>query len=442
VTYDAVVHVPAGMRAVMSAAHGQDEPARGIYRFRMEHPIPSYLIALAAGEIAFKPLSDRTGVYAEPAVLERAAAEFADTEKMVQVTEKLYGPYRWGRYDLIVLPPSFPYGGMENPRLTFATPTVIAGDKSLVALVAHELAHSWSGNLVTNATWSDFWLNEGFTSYIENRIVEELYGQEVAEMEALLAQRGLREFAADPTTKKDDLKLYIALAGRDPDDGMTSVAYDKGANLLRMLENKLGRARFDAFLRGYFDANAFHSITTADFVKQAQRDLFKHDVRLWKELGVDDWLYKGVLPDTMVVPPSARYARTGAAAAAFVKTGALEGVGQGWVTLEWLGFLNALPKSLTREQMAALDARFGFSKSGNSEILFAWLMHVVRSSYEPAYPSVEDFLTHMGRRKFLRPLYLAMNENPGTKAMARAIYAKARPTYHPIAAATIDDILK
>jgi leukotriene-A4 hydrolase len=441
-TYEAVVHVPAGMTAVMSAEQEKGEPEKGLFRFRMSQPIPSYLIALAAGEIAFQALSPRTGVYAEPAVLARAAAEFADTEKMMQVTERLYGPYRWGRYDIIVLPPSFPFGGMENPRLTFATPTVIAGDKSLVALVAHELAHSWSGNLVTNATWSDFWLNEGFTSYIENRIVEELYGLEVAEMEALLAQRGLREFMADPTTKADDTRLYVALAGRDPDEGMNSIAYDKGANLLRVLENKLGRGRFDAFLRGYFDANAFRSITTADFVKQARRDLFKGDARLWKELGVDDWIYKNGLPANMVVPPSARYEKTGAAAAAFVKGGALEGVGQGWVTLEWLGFLNALPRSLTREQMAALDTRFDFSRSGNSEILFAWLLHVVRNSYEPAYPALKDFLTRMGRRKFLRPLYLAMNENPSTREMARTIYAQARPTYHPIAAASIDEILK
>src|SRR5262245_32676960 len=256
VTYDAVVHVPPGRRAVMSAAHLEEEQDKGVYRFRMAQPIPSYLIALAAGEIAFRPLSPRTGVYAEPAVADPAAWEFADTEKMVQVAERLYGPYRWERYDLIVLPPSFPYGGMENPRLTFATPTVIAGDRSLVDVVAHELAHSWSGNLVTNATWEDFWLNEGFTTYIENRIVEEIYGRDVAEMELLLAQRELKENIADPKTKPEDTRLHLDLHGRDPEEGMTDIAYQKGADLLRVLEKRFGREKFDGFLRRYFDANA------------------------------------------------------------------------------------------------------------------------------------------------------------------------------------------
>ncbi|HET8644612.1 MAG TPA: M1 family metallopeptidase, partial [Vicinamibacteria bacterium] len=441
-TYEAVVRVPAGMRAVMSAAEGRHEPARGLYRFRMDQAIPAYLIALAAGEIDFKAMSPRTGVYAEPAVVEKAAWEFADTEKMVQVAERLYGPYRWGRYDIIVLPPSFPFGGMENPRLTFATPTIIAGDRSLMALVAHELAHSWSGNLVTNATWNDFWLNEGFTSYIENRIVEEVYGREVAEMEALLAQRQLREAMADPQMKPEDTRLLIDLAGRDPDEGMTDVAYDKGANLLRMLEKRFGRARFDAFLRRYFEGNAFKSMTTPRFLDILKRDLFGGDEALWKQVGVEDWIHKPGLPDTVVVPSSPRYDKAVAAAEAFARTGALEGVGQGWVTTEWLGFLNALPKEMTAGQMAALDARFKLSQSGNSEVRFAWLMHVVRNTYEPGFTSLEDFLTRMGRRKFLRPLYRALDENARTKELARRIYAKARPTYHPIAVSSIDEVLK
>jgi leukotriene-A4 hydrolase len=442
VTYDAVVRVPSGMRAVMSAAQLMEDRKKGVYRFRMGHPIPPYLIALAAGEIDFRAMSQRTGVYAEPAVADKAAWEFADTEKMVQVAERLYGPYRWGRYDLIVLPPSFPFGGMENPRLTFATPTIIAGDRSLMGLVAHELAHSWSGNLVTNATWNDFWLNEGFTSYIENRIVEEIYGREVAEMELLLAQRGLREVIADPQTKAEDTRLALDLAGRDPDEGMTDVAYQKGAGLLHMLEKRFGRARFDAFLRRYFTSNAFRSMTTTRFVALLKRDLFRGDAALWKSVGVDDWIHKPGIPASMVVPASPRYERAVAAAERFASAGALDGVGQGWVTTEWLGFVNALPKQMTREQMDALDTRFQFSKSGNSEIRFAWLLHAVRNTYEPAFASLEEFLTSMGRRKFLRPLYRALDENPKTKELARRIYAKARPTYHPIAVTSIDEVLK
>ena len=442
VTYDAVVRAPAGMTVVMSAAHLAHQKDKGLFRFRMPHAIPPYLIALAAGEIAFKPLSSRTGVYAEPAVLEKAAWEFADVEKMVQVAERLYGPYRWGRWDTIVLPPSFPFGGMENPRLTFATPTAIAGDRSLVALLAHELAHSWSGNLVTNATWSDFWLNEGFTSYIENRIVEELYGKEVAEMQALLSQRELKEAVADPKMRPEDTHLHIALTGRDPDDGMSAIAYDKGANLLRMLEHRFGRARFDAFLRRYFDAHAFRSITTARFMEILERDLFRGDKALWKEVAVPDWVYGPGIPASMVVPASDRFQKTRAAAEAFVKAGSLEGVKKEWVTAEWLDFLNSLPQELTAEQMAELDRRFAFSRSGNSEVLFAWLMHAVRNTWEPAFPALEDFLTRMGRRKFLRPLYQALQDNPKTRDLARKIYAKARPTYHPISVSAVDAILK
>ena len=164
----------------------------------MPQPIPPYLFALSAGEIARKDVGPRTAVYAEPAVLEKAAWEFAEMEKMVEAAERLYGPYAWGRWDVLVLPPSFPFGGMENPRLTFATPTIIAGDRSLTGVMAHELAHSWSGNLVTNATWSDFWLNEGFTSYIENRLVEEIYGQDQAQMAALLSLREIQRDAREP----------------------------------------------------------------------------------------------------------------------------------------------------------------------------------------------------------------------------------------------------
>jgi aminopeptidase N len=442
VTYDAVVRAPAGMTVVMSAAHLAHRKDEGVFRFRLERPIPPYLIALAAGEIAFKALSARTGVYAEPAVLEKAAWEFADVEKMVQVTERLYGPYRWGRWDTIVLPPSFPYGGMENPRLTFATPTVIAGDRSLVAVLAHELAHSWSGNLVTNATWSDFWLNEGFTSYIENRIVEAIYGKDVAEMQALLAQRELKEAVADPKTRPEDTHLHIALEGRDPDEGMAPVAYDKGANLLRMLEHRFGRARFDAFLRRYFDAHAFRSMTTAQFLEVLKRDLFRGDEALWKEVAVEDWTYRPGIPATMVVPASDRFQKTRAAAEAFAQTGSLEGVKKEWVTAEWLDFLNSLPREMKAEQLAELDRRFAFSRSGNSEVLFAWLMHVVRNTWEPGFAALEDFLTRMGRRKFLRPLYQAMQDNPRTRDLARKIYARARPTYHPIAVTTVDAILK
>ena len=198
ITYDAHVQVPPELMAVMSATNSTSRSADGRYDFSMKQPIPPYLIALAVGDIEFRNLGARTGVYAEPNMVDKAAKEFVDMEKMVVAAEELYGPYRWGRYDVIVLPPSFPFGGMENPMLTFATPTIIAGDGSLTALIAHELAHSWSGNLVTNATWDDFWLNEGFTVYFEKRICEKVYGKDYSQMLAA------REYARPPCLRTDE----------------------------------------------------------------------------------------------------------------------------------------------------------------------------------------------------------------------------------------------
>lgn len=442
ITYDATVRVPPGMNVVMSADHLEHDRPRGVFRFRMGESIPPYLLALAAGDIAFRSLGPRTGVYAEPAVVEAAASEFRDVERMLEIAERLYGPYRWGRWDTIVLPASFPYGGMENPRITFATPTLIAGDRSLVSVMAHELAHSWSGNLVTNATWSDTWLNEGFTSYLENRIIEELSGQDLAAMERLLAQIELRAgVAALEQERPGRSALVVDLTGQDPDEGSSAVAYDKGANLLFLLESRFGRARFDAFLRGYFEGHAFGSMKTARFLEILKRELFQGDEAAWNELRMDEWVYRPGLPPNMVVVPSRAYTATRAAAEAFVDRGALPEAA-GWVAAEWRLFLSALPARLTPAQAQALDARFALSRSGNAEILVAWLEKAVRSAYAPAYPAVDAFLTRVGRLKFLRPLYAALLANPETQQLARTIYAKARPGYHPLAASMVDAMLE
>jgi aminopeptidase N len=442
VTYEAVIRVPVGATAVMAAEAGRHQPELGIFRFAMPQPIPPYLFALAVGEIAKKDVGPRTAVYAEPAVVEKAAWEFAEMEKMVAAAERLYGPYAWGRWDVLVLPPSFPFGGMENPRLTFATPTVIAGDRSLTNVMAHELAHSWSGNLVTNATWADFWLNEGFTSYIENRLVEEIYGVEAARMAALLSQRELRETIASPKIARTRTAMYRDLTGEDSDEYEGAIVYDKGAAFLLTLETQFGRPAFDAFLRGYFEQNKFQSMTTPRFLEILKRDLFKGDEAAWKKAKVDEWVTGQGLPGNLVVPKSQRFDLTKAAAAAFAKDGALGGVKKDWVTAEWLDFLANLPKAMTPAQMKSLDEAFAFSKSGNAEVLSAWLMHAVENDYEAAYPALEDFLTRMGRRKFLRPLYQALHDNEKTRERGRALYARARPGYHPIATASIDAIYK
>ena len=245
----------------MSASNPQIKNETGSYHFEMKQPIPSYLLALAVGDVEFKRVSNRAGIYAERTVLDSAVWEFADLEKMIHGAEELYGAYLWERYDVLVLPPSFPFGGMENPRLTFATPSILAGDRSLTSLIAHELAHSWSGNLVTNRTWNDFWLNEGFTVYFEHRIMEKLYGRDYAEMLALLSLQDLRETIQSLKDENlyADTKLKLDLAGRNPDDGVTDIAYNKGYFFLRLFEERYGRERFDSFLKHYFSSNAFKS---------------------------------------------------------------------------------------------------------------------------------------------------------------------------------------
>jgi leukotriene-A4 hydrolase len=442
VTYTARVRTPRELLAVMSAENDARTPRDGDYSFHMTQPIPSYLIALAVGDLRFRPLGRRTGVYAEPAVVASAAGEFADTEKMVLATEKLYGPYRWGRYDLLVLPPSFPYGGMENPRLTFATPTVLAGDKSLVSLIAHELAHSWSGNLVTNATWSDFWLNEGFTNYIERRIIEAVYGRAREEMEAALGRRSLEETIK--TLDDRDEALHLDLAGRDPDEGISDIAYEKGALFLRHMEEAFGRARFDQFLRGYFDHFAFKSITTADFVSYLKKNLLDKYPEAAARVPVEEWIYKPGIPESAPRPQSDAFARVEQQARRWTegKTPISAIQTASWSTQEWLHFLKSLPQDLGRERMAQLDRQFQLTRTGNSEIKFEWLMMTIRNGYEAAYGRLEEFLTSMGRRKFLRPLYEELVKTPEGRERALSIYRRARPTYHPIAVTTIDAIVK
>ena len=445
VTYSAMIRTPKDLFAVMSAEMEAQQPSDaatpGEYHFQMPQPIPAYLIALAVGDLAFQAMSERTGVYAEPSVVERAAKEFEDTENMMVAVEKLYGPYQWQRYDILVLPPSFPFGGMENPRLTFATPTILAGDKSLVSLVAHELAHSWSGNLVTNATWLDFWLNEGFTVYLENRIQEAVFGRERAEMESALEIQELREEMKELQPR--DQVLHIDLKGRDPDEGFTLVPYVKGMLLLRALEQAAGRDRFDTFLRSYFDHFAFQSVTTADFVSYLDEYLFRNNPEFAEQVAVGDWIQKPGLPEDVALPVSGNFERVEALANRWHNgEAALSEMPSGqWTTQEWLRFLRALPEGLEAERIKELDDAFQLTASGNSEILHQWLLMSVRSGYEPAYPKMEEFLTSVGRRKFLKPLYTELSKTEEGRQRAAAIYKKARPLYHTIASGTIDEIL-
>jgi aminopeptidase N len=448
-TWEARITVPQGLTAVMSGeaktALGEEAEGGGrTFTYEMDQPVAPYLIALAVGDLRFQALGPRTGIWSEPSMLEASANEFGELEKFVEAAEALYGPYRWGRYDVLVLPPSFPFGGMENPRLTFATPTVIAGDKSLVSLIAHELAHSWSGNLVTNATWNDFWLNEGFTSYFENRIMEAMYGKRRAAMEADLAWTAMEDAvkeAGGPTSPDTQLHLNLAF-DRDPDAGMTQIAYDKGATLLRTIEQAVGRNRFDAYLRGYFDRNAFQPQTSAGFLRDIREHLIKGDAALEQRLQLDRWVYQPGIPENAVHVRSDAFPAMDKAAAEFAKTGSLAAIPAQRVTQETVRFLNQLPRGLSTERLAALDEAFKFGASGNSEVRFAWLMLAISSRYTPALESADTFLNSMGRRKFVAPLFTAlMAEGEWGQPAAKRIYAKARPGYHSVTTGTVDGIV-
>ena len=441
-TYNARIKTDPNLLVVMSASNPQKKNASGEYQFSMPQPIPSYLLAMAVGDLQFRAISQRSGVYAEPSVIKKAAWELADTEKMIAAAEALYGPYRWERYDIIVLPPSFPFGGMENPRLTFATPTILAGDRSLVSLIAHELAHSWSGNLVTNANWNDFWLNEGFTVYFEHRIMEAVYGRDYEEMLAFMDLQDLKKSVQKMGPENPDTQLHLNLDGRSPDDGMTDIAYNKGYFFLRMLEENVGRKKWDQFLRGYFDKFAFQSMTSEKFVDYLKKNLLQNNGNLAQKLKIDAWVFQPGLPANCPTVHSTEFDKVEKQIDAFkhgtpagkLKTG-------GWTTHHWLHFLRSLPEKLSRTRMEELDRAYHFTETGNSEILEVWLLKAVANRYEPAYPALKKFLTEQGRRKFLRPLYAKLAETPQGKKMALEIYRQARPGYHSVSYLTIDKIL-
>jgi leukotriene-A4 hydrolase len=447
-TWDATIRAPAALTVVMSAERTAEprEIAGGLreWRYRMEHPVAPYLIAIGIGDLGFESLGARTGVYTEPSRLAATAHELVDIEKMVTAAESLYGPYRWGRYDLLVLPPSFPFGGMENPRLTFATPTIIAGDRSLVSLVAHELAHSWSGNLVTNATWADFWLNEGFTDYFENRIMEKVYGKDTADMLADLRWDDLNDTIAElGGMKSPETRLHLDLAGRNPDDGMTDIAYEKGATFLRTIEAAVGRERWDAYLKDYFDRHAFAPQVSAGFLTDLRQHLIKGDAALEKQLKLNDWVYQPGLPDNAVHVVSPLLAAIDKQAAAFNQQGVNAEDLKDWNTSQRVRYLNRLPRRLSAAQLTSLSQAMNLDAQRNSEVRFAWLRLAIANRYPPAVANLSDFLTSMGRRKFVLPLFSdLMAQGDWGRALAQRIYATARPGYHSVTVGSVDKVVK
>ena len=440
ITYNATVKVPKELMAVMSAENPKTKSDNGVYSFTMKQPISPYLIALAVGDIEYKAISDRTGVYAEKSMIDKVHFEFSDMEKMVAAAENLYGDYDWDQFDVIVLPPSFPFGGMENPRLTFATPTVIAGDKSLTSLIAHELAHSWSGNLVTNATWNDFWLNEGFTVYFEIRIMEALYGKDRANMIALIGRQDLDDELDAFKNEPHRTKLKLDLKGKNPDDGMNSIAYDKGYLFLRTLEETVGREKFDAFLKDYFKTHAFSTITTEKFIDYLNANLLEPNHITFN---TEEWIYQPGVPANQAIINSDKFVNAEKALQQFLDKDTIDTtITEDWTTLEWVHFIRNFPETMTADDMARFDDAFDLSNASNSHIAMVWFEQAINKDYHGnnVDQNIENFLINVGRRWYVNTLFKAF-ENNGKTEEALAIYKKSRANYHSVTANTIDELL-
>ena len=441
-TYSAHVASRPDVMVLMSADNDPKAARDGDYTFKMPQPIPSYLLAIAAGDLVFEPISGRSGVWAEPTMVGKAAKEFEDTEKMIGAAEKLYGEYRWGRYDMLVLPPSFPFGGMENPRLTFATPTVIVGDKSLVSLVAHELAHSWSGNLVTNSSWKDIWLNEGFTTYVQGRITEALYGQEMAEMEREIDQNDLLAEVKDMSPADQALALP-PLTERDPDEALSNVAYVKGSWFLQFLEQRFGREVFDPFLRGWFDDHAFQSANTDQFVEYLKKNLLSKKPGAVTDAELKAWLDEPGIPAFATKARSRNFSIVDTARIAWQGSGKLPSaqITSEWGTQEWVHFIDGMGKTLPVDKLAALDQAYKFTGTANGEIAMRWYPLAIRSGYLEANEAAGAFIERVGRRKLILPIYAELVKTPEGLAFAKAAFEKAKPSYHPITTASVQDML-
>jgi len=442
ITYEAVIRTPGNLLAVMSANNDPLTPRGGEYQFDMPQPIPAYLLAIAVGNFYFAPLGDDTGVYTEPELLDASVYEFSSTQDMLDIAQERFGPYRWGRYDLLVLPPSFPFGGMENPRLSFITPSLLAGDRSLVSVIAHELAHSWSGNLVTNATWRDGWLNEGMTSYLESRLMEIIYDKDRVDEERVLGyEELLLDFDRVPLERQ---ALAPRLESGDADSVQGTIHYHKGQLFLEYLEQEFGREKFDPFILGYFYHFAFQTLTTEVFLDYLDENLLQKYEGVVSREQAEAWTYQPGLPDGAPIPSSSTLDKAAELAAAWaIGEVSMQDVPVNeWSPQALIHFINSLPTNLSREKLASLDLELGLSDTQNAEIARTWFIQVAIRRFEPAYPQLEAHLNRHGRARLVTPIYGALASNGHDADLANTIYQKAKATYHPLTSAYIDRALK
>ena len=442
ISYSAEITVPDPLSAVMSAGPAGtlpgDRPGTRKFLFEMPQPIPPYLMALAVGDLQSRDLSPRSRVWAEPATVDKAAWEFADIEKMIVTAERMFGPYEWDRYDMLVLPPSFPYGGMENPRMTFLTPTLLAGDRSLVNVVSHELAHSWTGNLVTNSNMDHFWLNEGWTVWAERRISEAIWGTDEVMLQWAIGQKDLEQSIERFGPGSPLTRLRMELENIDPDDAFSTVPYEKGCRFIALIEQTVGREKFDKFVREYIVKYRFTSMTSEDFIKFVDEKLPGVTEKIdWKS-----WMYQPDMPANAPVFHSDKVNDLSRLAEGW-SGGARPNSDQikNWKTSELVVYLQRLPRELDTASCGWLEKSFSLTGRGNYEVLVEWLTIAAGSDYEPAFGRIREVLTRVGRMKYLRPLYQALGRHPRTRALARDIFAAASPTYHSLSRRVVESVI-
>lgn len=440
-SFDAKVNVPSGLTAVMSAANQAQKQVDGRYSLSNQQPIPSYLFALAVGDIHYKAFDERTGVFAEKSKLEQAWQEFANLPPMVRAAERLYGRMPWERLDLLVLPPSFPFGGMENPMLMYVAPSLIAGDRSLTNLVAHELAHAWSDQILRHASWEDFWLNEFFTNYIERRIIEEMEGPAYAEMMQALSNLELERNLAQAKTNNQPTILAPKLLAKDPDLVLSAATYQKCTALMMQLESKLGKKALDQWIRKQITEGRNPIHTTNSFLKQHQKSLFAPSV--FESDILEAWLYQNELPINYERKPSARFASVEAVASIWQQGEDIRNLPTGgWSVYEWIYFLKAINQGqIKQERLRELDALIAFSQSGNVELKSAWFQLCLQHNYFEVLSEIENMVATTGRRKILIAIYKALWNNLITKDEALLWFENYQEQYHPVARNSIAQIL-
>ncbi|KAJ8411320.1 hypothetical protein AAFF_G00173260 [Aldrovandia affinis] len=454
-TYYAQVSVPRELVALMSAMRdGQEadprDNSRTIYRFRQPVPMPSYLIALVVGALENREIGPRTRVWSEKETVDLAAFEFSETESMLKTAEQLAGPYVWGQYDILVLPPSFPYGGMENPCLTYATPTLLAGDRSLSNVIAHEISHSWTGNLVTNQTWEHFWLNEGHTVYLERMIGRSMENEQFRQFKAIGGWKELQESVNTFGAKNPLTNLVPNLDEVDTDEAFSSVPYEKGFALLYHLEELLGGPEvFMGFIKSYIQMFTYSSITTEEW-KSYLFTYFKDKVDILNKVDWNGWMHTPGMPpvkpqyDTTLadacIALCQRWAKAKDSDLTQFSAGDLKALSSHQI-IEFLALL-LQEEPIPLSHVKRMQEVYNMNAIKNSEIRFRWLRVCVRARWEEAVPLAFKMATEQGRMKFTRPLFRELYNFDKFQQEAVSTFIKHRGAMHPVTATLVAKDLK